>query len=268
MTQPVPAQPGTAQPKGARRATGGRETPRGRGGADRPPTAEGPPGPRGPRGLGRWGSLSGGLGVGIIAASAAVGAIATAAARTQPGQVLSVCIVVGTFVAALAVRPSAGRLIFPAPALFYLMAALAAGIFYDRSAPQTQQAVDAAQWIANGFFAMAIATGLAIVLTTVRWFSWHRRRRVPVAPDRPPPAGGTSRRPRTDAGESGGSGGRRDGRGPGGWGNPAPPGARPGQLPRAPDERPGPRPGWQSDQYQAPTWPRPEAGPYNFSSGA
>jgi hypothetical protein len=265
MTQPVPTQSGATQPKGARRATDRRETSRGSGGADRPPTSEGP---RGPRGLDRWGSLSGGIGVGIIAASAAFGGIATAATRSQPGQALSVSIVVGTFVAALAVRPSAGRLIFPAPALFYLIAALAAGIFYDRSASKTQQAVDAAQWIASGFFAMAIATGLAIVLTTVRWFLWHRRRRVPVAPGRPATADGTSRRPQTDAGGSGGSGGRGDIRGPEGWGNPAPPGARPGQPPQAPDQGSGPRPGWQSDQYQGPAWPGPGAGPYNFSSGA
>jgi hypothetical protein len=265
MTQPVPMEPGATQPQGARRASDGRGTSRGRGGAGRPPTPEGP---RGPRGLGRWGSLPGGLGVGIIAASAAVGAIVTAATLTQPGQALSVSVVVGTFVAALAVRPSAGRLIFPAPALFYLMAALAAGIFYDRSASKAQQAVDAAQWIANGFFAMAIATGLAIVLTTVRWFLWHRRSRVPAAPDRPARASGTSRRPRADAGEFGGSGGGGDTPGPEGRGNPAPPGARPGQPPHAPDQGPGPRPGWQSDQYQGPTWPRSGAGPYNFSSGA
>jgi hypothetical protein len=239
-TQSVPVRPGATQPRAARRASGGPEKSPGRGEVNRSP------GPPEPRGLGWWGSLSGGLSVCIIIASAALGAIATVVTRTQPGQALSVCVVVGTFLAALTVRPSAGRLLLPAPALCYVLAALTAGIIYDRSASKTQQAVDAAQWIANGFFAMAIATGLAIVLTSVRWFLWHRGRRA-------------------------------DTRGPQGWdGNPGPPGTRPAQRPRparpgqwpggaqGPDQRPGRRP----DQYQGPTGPRPGQGTYNFSSGA
>ena len=208
-----------------------------------------PRGPAEPRGLGRWGSLPGGLGVCVIMASAAIGAVATVLTRTAPGHVLGVCVVVGTVVAALAVRPSAGRLIFPAPVLFFLIAAIASGIAYDRSAAssKTALAIDATQWIANGFFAMALATVLAIVLIAVRWSIWRHNAHVAAA------AG----RPRRDTGEIAGRGGRLD---PGGWNDP-------GQLPQVPPgyQRPGQRPGWRPDPRAGPP---PGSGPYNFSSGA
>lgn len=177
--------------------------------------------------------------------------------RTAPGLVLGASVVSGTVVAALAVRPRAGRLIFPVPALFYLIAALTAGIIYDRSADssRTALAIDATQWIANGFFAMMLATVLAIALTGVRWYLWRRDRRVPAAPGRASRPAGAPRRTEANTQEFGS---RADPRGPGGWSNPGTP-SRPGQRrqgpqrPRDPDQRPGPRPG---------------SGPYNFSSGA
>ena len=88
--------------------------------------------------------------------------------RTQPGEVLGGFIVAGTVAAALAVRPNAGRLIFPVPALSYLFAALVAGMVYNRSSSKTELVIGATQWIADGFFLMALATVLAIVLTMVR----------------------------------------------------------------------------------------------------
>ena len=121
-------------------------------------------GSRGSRGPGRWGSLRGGLGVGIIAAAAMIGAIATVATGTQPGTLLGAAVLAGTVAAALIIQPRAGRMIFPAPALCYLVAALAAGVIYDRSADRTVLAIDATQWIASGFFLMALATLLAIVM--------------------------------------------------------------------------------------------------------
>jgi hypothetical protein len=226
------------------------------------------PGPRSSRrrrnpqqpGLGRWGSLQGGLGVCIIVISAAIGAIATMVMRTAPGAVLGFVIVIGTITAALAVRPRAGRLIFPVPVLSYLVAALLSGVVYNRSAgsSKTALAISTAQWIANGFFAMALATILAIALTTVRWYLWRRnratsgRRATAAGPaGRPVPAAAPgARRPRTDrdsfpeAGYPVGSADPAspgDGAGTGGW-------AEPGT---------GPRPG-----------PRAGSGPYNFSSGA
>ncbi len=53
----------------------------------------------------RWGSLQGGLGVCLIVASTAIGAIATMATASAPGFLLGAFVVIGTVAAALAVRP-------------------------------------------------------------------------------------------------------------------------------------------------------------------
>lgn len=191
-------------------------------------------------------------------ASAAIGAVATAVARTTPGQVLGVCVVAGAVVAAVAVRPSAGWLIFPVPVLFYLIAAVASGTAYDRSAAssKTALAIDATQWIANGFFAMALATVLAIVLIAVRWSIWRRRTRAAAAPGWQPDTE-FSRWPQGDTEEIAGRGDRR---GAGGWNDP-------GRRPQGPPGYRGPaqRPSWRPDPR---TGPPPGSGPYNFSSGA
>ncbi len=151
------------------------------------PAADGRRRRRRRRPLGRigQGAMRGGLGVCVIMASAALGAAATIATRSQPGLVLGLFVLAGTVAAALTVEPRAGRLIFPVPALSYLVAALVAGGMYNRSANNTELAVGAAQWIANGFFVMVLATLLAIALTTVRWFLWRRSGRVPLAADWP-----------------------------------------------------------------------------------
>lgn len=177
------------------------------------------------------GSLSGGLGICVIVGSAVIGAVATIVTQAVPGTVLGLSVLAGTVAAALTVQPRTGRLIFPVPALSYLLAALGSGVVYDRSSNKTELAVGAAQWIANGFFVMVLATLLAIALTTVRWFMWRRDQRDPAPPEYA------------------------------GWSDPRPPGppprTQPGQQwpPAAPgwDQRPGPRNG---------------SGPYNFSSGA
>jgi len=220
--------------------------------------------------LGQFGSLQGGLGVCLIVACTAIGAVATMATGRPPGPVLGVFVVIGTVVAALAVRPRAGRLIFPVPVLAYLVGALVSGIIYNRSddSSKTAVAIGAAQWIANGFVAMAFATVAAIVLIAVRWLFWRRRRKgVGSGPARP----GPGRRPQPDpatavdaryAAEYPGSGypgsgypegyrdqgRRRDGAGTGNSG-----GAR----------SPGP-----ARDYRRPRPPAPRPGPYNFSSGA
>jgi hypothetical protein len=246
-TQPVPAQTSASRPRpvqpGADQPASGRpdELRGGQAGQSR--------NPREPRGLGRWGSLPGWLGVCVVIASAAIGAVATVLARTAPGHLLGVCIVVGTVVAALAVRPTAGRLLFPVPALFYLIAALASGIAYDRAADssKTALAINATQWIADGFFAMVIATALVVVLITVRWYIWRRRSRAAAAPGWP-------------QGDTEEIAGRADRLGPRQWDDP-------GQRPQGPPgyPGPGPRPSWRPDPR---TDPPPGPGPYNFSSGA
>jgi hypothetical protein len=112
--------------------------------------------------------------------------------RSVPGFLLGFFVVAGTVTAALAVRPRAGRMIFPVPVLSYLVAALLSGIVFDRSADssKTALAIGAAQWIADGFFAMALATALAVVITATRWFLWRRGRPTTGDPGWPvPPAG-------------------------------------------------------------------------------
>ena len=217
--------------------------------------------------------MRGGLAVCLILATAALGAAATIATRSQPGLVLGLFVLAGTVVAALTVEPRAGRLIFPVPALAYLVAALVAGGMYNRSANNTELAVGVAQWIANGFFVMVLATLLAIALTTVRWFLWRRSGRVPLAADWPAEA--RTARP-TQTGPAG----------PGGWGDPRSPGARrpqgppqgpPSQGPAGPGQPgTGPRTGppgmgppgmgppgtWGRDQRPGPGWPQgPPQGP-------
>ena len=245
LTQPIAPQP-VAPPRDgtSRRAANGAARPRGRGADSRR---------RGSGGrLSRiWqGSLNGGLGVCVIVGSAVIGAVATVVTRAEPGAVLGLSVLAGTVAAALTVQPRTGRLIFPVPALSYLIAALASGVAYDRSSNKTELAVGAAQWIASGFFVMVLATLLAIALTTVRWFMWRRDQRGPVPPDWSAPG----------PPQYGGFADGRDPRGTGGWGDPRPPGTQPSQQwppgsqgTRGWDRRPGPRPG---------------SGPYNFSSGA
>ena len=177
------------------------------------------------------GSLSGGLGVCVIVGSGVIGTTATIVTRAEPGSVLGLAVLAGTVAAALTVQPRTGRLIFPVPALSYLAGALASGVVYDRSSNKTELAVGAAQWIANGFFVMVLATLLAIALTTVRWFMWRRDQRGPVPPEY------------------------------GGWSDPRSPGPTPRTQPG--QQRPPAAPGW--DQRPG---PRTGSGPYNFSSGA
>jgi hypothetical protein len=187
----------------------------------------------------RWGSAGGGAGVGIVVASAALGAAATIAMRAQPGRVLGACIVGGTVLAALAVRPRSGRLIFPVPVLSYLIAALIAGIAYNRSSSKTELVIGGAQWVANGFFAMTVATVLAIVLITARWLLGRRYGRASAG------------------GEWGARGVRGDGQSPraqGGSGGDRPPRpaeytARPPSGSPGPDRRNGTYPDQRYGQY-------------------
>ena len=103
--------------------------------------------------------------------SAAVGALLTAMAGSEPGLVLGVFLVAGTVVAGLAVQPRVVYRIVPVPALSYLGAAVLAGMIHDRAngTSSTALAVGATQWIASGFLAMSAATILAVAMTIIRW---------------------------------------------------------------------------------------------------
>src|SRR5215469_1239089 len=157
----------------------------------RPPSAAG----RAPR---RWGTLPGWTGVCIVIGAAAFGALITAVSGSQPGLVLGVLVVGGTITAALAVRPRAAYLVIPVPALSYVIAAALAGLVSDRATGTsgTALAVNGAQWVASGFIAMTIATGLAIVITLVRWYTSRGQRDLRRHRPGPEDTGHNQRRPR------------------------------------------------------------------------
>jgi hypothetical protein len=238
-----------------------------------------------------WGSLSGGLGVGIVIAATALGGIVTLVTRTQPGRVLGGFVIAGTVVAALAVRPRAARLIVPAPVLCYLVAALATGIIADRSTDSSKAAlaIGAAQWVANGFFAMALATIAALALVVIRWYLGRGGRSAPDPSARPARWDGSPPGPRAARGESGYPGNRTEVLDPARWDETGPLGRdggrglqgyaeldqRPGRYPdpRGDTPREPPRGTPRADPYRDPrldgrTGQRPGPGPYNFSSGA
>jgi hypothetical protein len=167
--------------------------PRGR----REPRAAGPPpnggtmrgrDPRRRGALGRWGTLSGGLGIGIVAGSAALGALITIVLRREPGALLGVFLILGTLIGGLAVRTASARLIIPAPTLCYVVAASVAGAINDRASDTSRIGLllHSGTWIASGFYAMTIATVLAIVVSGVRLYLDYRTRpRRPGRPGRP-----------------------------------------------------------------------------------
>ena len=282
------------QPRGMRGAALGPGGPRDSRGRRNPSRSRGPGQRR------RWGTLQGGLGVCIIVASAAIGAIVTVVARSAPGPGLGLFVVAGSVAAALAVRPKAGRMIFPVPILSYLVAALISGVVFDRAAnsSRTALAIAAAQWVASGFFAMALATVLAVVIIAARWYLWRRGRPAardsgwPGPPADPARTGPTRTGPtRADPTQAGPT---QAGRTRAGAVQPGPPPAGAGRdgAPRAGWETstesrypagfagPGsPRPGAAADGPRG--WadpgtrgtgprpsPRPRSEPYNFSSGA
>jgi hypothetical protein len=112
-----------------------------------------------------------GRGIVLVFAGALVGGVVSVLAGGQPGLLLGILVIAGTAAATLAVEPRAVYKIIPAPALAYLVAASLAGLINDRAidTSRTALAISAAQWVAGGFYTMSVATGLAVVMTAVRW---------------------------------------------------------------------------------------------------
>lgn len=137
---------------------------------------------------GLWGTRPGRLGVFGVIGATLVGLVITLLSGTEPGVILGVFVVVGTVAAALAVRPGAVYLIFPVPALAYAVAAVIAGLVHDRGVDtsHTALAISAAQWIAGGFVAMTVATGVAVLIAGYRWLRTARPGRG-TASGRPEP---------------------------------------------------------------------------------
>jgi hypothetical protein len=128
--------------------------------------------------LGWLGTLSGAAGIGIVAASALLGAVITVVQRQDPGAVLGVLLVGGTIVAGFAVRTRSVRLIIPAPVFCYVPTAVVAGAINDRSVDTSKIGliIHGGKWISSGFTAMTVATIAAIVITGLRLFLDFRGR--------------------------------------------------------------------------------------------
>jgi hypothetical protein len=135
-----------------------------------------------------WGTRPARLGVIAVIGSTLLGLVITLLAGTEPGVILGAFVVASTVAAALAVRPGAVYVIFPVPALAYAAAAVIAGLVHDRGVDtsRTALALSAAQWIAGGFIAMTVATGVAVLIGAYRWLRTARPGRA-TAPGRPEP---------------------------------------------------------------------------------
>src|SRR6201996_1705858 len=185
----------------------------------------------------RWGRMSGIQGVGIVVIAAALGALVTVATKHDPGPLLGGFVVAGTLAAGFAVRPRAAYVLIPIPVLCYLIFGLAAGLGREELNSATSGlTVDAAQWIANGFLAMAAATVLAVLITLGRWLWARHTRPVGARPGGSRP-GGAARGARLGGG---GRAGRRAAR----------------RSFRSGPIRPGPTTAWTAAR-----WTRAPAGP-------
>lgn len=121
----------------------------------------------------------------------ALGTLITIAAHAEPGLVLSISLVVGTLLASFGVRHTAAYLMLPVPATAYVIAATVAGLIHDRALDTSRSAlaISFVQWIASGFLAMAIATGLVAGITLYRWLRSRTRQALSsVSSDRQHPS--------------------------------------------------------------------------------
>ena len=118
-----------------------------------------------------WGTRPGRVGVFAIVVAALLGMVITVLSGSEPGLILGILLVASTIVAALAVRPGATHLIFPAPAPAYAVAAMLAGLIRDHAADTSRTALllNAGQWIAAGFIPMTVATASAVLIAGFRW---------------------------------------------------------------------------------------------------
>jgi hypothetical protein len=128
----------------------------------------------------RWGSLPARRGIVVVLSATAIGVVGSLLTGSAPGAVLGILLIAGSAAAGIGVHLRQAYLIFPVPALAYVVAATVIGLFHDRGADisHTALAVSAAQWFASGFPWMAAATILVIAITAARWLA---RRHQPGA---------------------------------------------------------------------------------------
>ncbi|MHB1819089.1 MAG: hypothetical protein ACYCO9_13765 [Streptosporangiaceae bacterium] len=153
--------------------------------------------------------MSARIGAAVIAGGAVIGLLVALVDGGQPSQVLGlvgVFVIIATIAAGVLVRSGATYLLIPIPAPAFALAAVIIGLLKDHVAlsSHTALAVSAAQWAADGFFSMVIATAAAIGMTAVRLAAdgvYHRRSAgVPVSLRSAPRRGHGSRGTRVPAG--------------------------------------------------------------------
>jgi len=136
----------------------------------------------------------------ILAAATLLGVVGTLVTGREPGFWLGFCTIVGSIVAAFAIRRGRLYMLIPLPALVLFFGAVVTGAFHDRSVDTstTEIGVNFLQWIANVFFAMCAATILVLVIAGGRWLLSKQL----VAGQFPMSGGGagTSARPRPGPG--------------------------------------------------------------------
>jgi hypothetical protein len=120
------------------------------------------------RWLGTMSTLTAAL---VLAGATVIGVLLTLMAGMEPGNMLGFFVILGSLIAVLAVRRGAVYLFFPVPALAFFMAALVTGIVHDREMAKSTAGLGAvfAQWVAAIFWPAVVATGLVLVVGTVRW---------------------------------------------------------------------------------------------------
>jgi hypothetical protein len=101
----------------------------------------------------------------------AIGVIATVVTKREPGSLLSYLIIIGSVIAALAIRRRALYVLIPLPALLFFISAVLTGAVKDRGidTSKTELGLSFLQWIANVFFAMCAATILVLLIGAGRW---------------------------------------------------------------------------------------------------
>ena len=156
----------------------------------------------------RIGSMPARIGAAVIVGGALLGLLVALADGGQPAQVLGlvgVFVIIATIAAGVLVRSGATYLLIPLPAPAFALVAVIIGLLKDQVAltSHTALAVSAAQWAADGFFSMVIATAAAIGMTAVRmaadWVYHRRSAGVPVSVGPAPRRGHGSRGTRATA---------------------------------------------------------------------
>jgi hypothetical protein len=176
-----------------------------------------------------WGRYPARTGVLMVVVAALLGIAFTVASHREPGLALGIFVAGGTLAAGIGVRSRSAYVIIPVPALTYATAAGIAGFIHDHAtdASRTALALSGAQWFANGFPAMTVATGLAVLVTVARWLLGRVRKgpspsglAPPHQPARPPVPGRRAADARPDREDSSRTSTSN-------FSQPAPPAARP-----------------------------------------